>query len=584
MLKTVKRLLSYLKYHKASFFMGIGLLMLTTLMGLYSPMVIKTIIDQVITPAGQGDGLQAGLLFQLLAFYLFLNLASSLTSIYGRYTLKKVSNRIVKDLRDQVFAHVQKLPIQYFDSLPAGKVVSRITNDTEVLRSQFYESTISTIFNSIILIIGTYTALFLLNPSLTTGLLLIVPVVLVWQILYSRYASRYTKALREWVSDLNGKLNETIQGMSIVQAFQQESRIYKEFKAASQSWQKVGSKFLLLDSGVSWGLSGLLRNSTMLAVVVYVGTQFLGGTFGLTAGVLYAFIDYINRLFDPIDAFVQVMSSFQQAIAAGGRVFELLDTPIEESPDQEMVMTQGEVVFDQVKFAYKDDNYVLNDINFTAQAGQTVAFVGHTGSGKSSIMNLLFRFYDPNQGTISIDGQNTKDYSRKSVRKDMAIVLQDPYLFKGTIASNVSMNNPSISDAEIEEALIRVGAKHLIERSDKGIHFAVREKGADFSSGERQLISFARALVYNPKIMILDEATSHVDTETEETIQHAMSVLEEGRTTFIIAHRLSTILNADQIIVLDKGRIIERGNHQSLLDLDGVYAEMYRMQAKSMEV
>lgn len=584
MLKTVKRLLSYLKYHKASFFMGIGLLMLTTLMGLYSPMVIKTIIDQVITPAGQGDGLQAGLLFQLLAFYLFLNLASSLTSIYGRYTLKKVSNRIVKDLRDQVFAHVQKLPIQYFDSLPAGKVVSRITNDTEVLRSQFYESTISTIFNSIILIIGTYTALFLLNPSLTTGLLLIVPVVLVWQILYSRYASRYTKALREWVSDLNGKLNETIQGMSIVQAFQQESRIYKEFKAASQSWQKVGSKFLLLDATLSWGLSGFFRNATMLAVVVYVGTQFLGGTFGLTAGVLYAFIDYINRLFDPIDAFVQVMSSFQQAIAAGGRVFELLDTPIEESPDKEMVMTQGEVVFDQVKFAYKDDNYVLNDINFTAQAGQTVAFVGHTGSGKSSIMNLLFRFYDPNQGTISIDGQNTKDYSRKSVRKDMAIVLQDPYLFKGTIASNVSMNNPSISDAEIEEALIRVGAKHLIERSDKGIHFAVREKGADFSSGERQLISFARALVYNPKIMILDEATSHVDTETEETIQHAMSVLEEGRTTFIIAHRLSTILNADQIIVLDKGRIIERGNHQSLLDLDGVYAEMYRMQAKSMEV
>lgn len=584
MLKTVKRLLSYLKYHKASFFMGIGLLMLTTLMGLYSPMVIKTIIDQVITPAGQGDGLQAGLLFQLLAFYLFLNLASSLTSIYGRYTLKKVSNRIVKDLRDQVFAHVQKLPIQYFDSLPAGKVVSRITNDTEVLRSQFYESTISTIFNSIILIIGTYTALFLLNPSLTTGLLLIVPVVLVWQILYSRYASRYTKALREWVSDLNGKLNETIQGMSIVQAFQQESRIYKEFKAASQSWQKVGSKFLLLDATLSWGLSGFFRNATMLAVVVYVGTQFLGGTFGLTAGVLYAFIDYINRLFDPIDAFVQVMSSFQQAIAAGGRVFELLDTPIEESPDKEMVMTQGEVVFNQVKFAYKDDNYVLNDINFTAQAGQTVAFVGHTGSGKSSIMNLLFRFYDPNQGTISIDGQNTKDYSRKSVRKDMAIVLQDPYLFKGTIASNVSMNNPSISDAEIEEALIRVGAKHLIERSDKGIHFAVREKGADFSSGERQLISFARALVYNPKIMILDEATSHVDTETEETIQHAMSVLEEGRTTFIIAHRLSTILNADQIIVLDKGRIIERGNHQSLLDLDGVYAEMYRMQAKSMEV
>lgn len=584
MIKTVKRLLSYLKYYKAAFFLGISLLMLTTLTGLYSPMVIKNIIDQVITPAGQGAGLQAGLLFQLLAFYLILNLASSLTSIYGRYTLMKVSNRIVKDLRDQVFAHVQKLPIQYFDTLPAGKVVSRITNDTEVLRSQFYESTISTILNSIILIVGAYTALFLLSPSLAAGLLFLIPVVIVWQTLYSRYASRYTKALREWVSDLNGKLNETIQGMSIVQAFQQESRIYKEFKAASQSWQKVGSKFLLLDSGVSWVLSGLLRNSTMLAVVVYVGTQFLGGTFGLTAGVLYAFIDYINRLFDPIDAFVQVMSSFQQAIAAGGRVFELLDTPIEESPDKEMVMTQGEVVFDQVKFAYKDDNYVLNDINFTAQAGQTVAFVGHTGSGKSSIMNLLFRFYDPNQGTIFIDGQNTKDYSRKSVRKDMAIVLQDPYLFKGTIASNVSMNNPSISDAEIEEALIRVGAKHLIERSDKGIHFAVREKGADFSSGERQLISFARALVYNPKIMILDEATSHVDTETEETIQHAMSVLEEGRTTFIIAHRLSTILNADQIIVLDKGRIIERGNHQSLLDLDGVYAEMYRMQAKSMEV
>ncbi len=581
MLQTIKRLLSYIRFDLKRFIIGVLLLLVTTAAALYTPMIAKKLIDEVVTPASQTGQLHKGALFYYVGLYIFMNGMSFLCGYLGQFTLNKMANYLVKMIRDEVFSHVQKLPVKYFDNLPAGKIVSRITNDTEVVRSQFYNNTLAVILNSTVLVIGTYIAIYLLNPYLALGLLCLIPVIIIWQWGYAKLSSKYLKELRELVSVMNGKLNETIQGMEIIQTFQQEQRMDQEFAETSDAWVREGEKFIRLDSFAAWSFLALLRNVTMLSVVVFISVKFLNGTSILTAGMIYAFMDYVVRLFEPLNALVQILSSFQQSVAAGSRVFELMDEPALEEVEREFMMQEAKVVFKNVNFAYKDDIYVLHDINFVANPGETVAFVGHTGSGKSSILNLLFRFYDPNSGQIIIDHQDTKEYSRLSVRREMAIVLQDPFLFTGTLASNIRLNDESISDEEIVIALEKVGATHLLEKHELGINMPVTEKGKEFSSGERQLISFARALVYNPKLLILDEATSHVDSETEAIIQNAMAVVSKGRTTFIIAHRLSTIMHADQIIVLDKGRIIEQGTHQELLQKDGMYALMYQMQATS---
>lgn len=584
MIQTVKRLLSYLKYEKAIFVKGILLSFATTGLGLYAPLVAKQMIDQVIIPAATKGVLDVSQLFFYIGFYLLLNTLTSLTGYGGRMTLKRLSNILVKRMRDEVFEHVQTLPIRYFDNLPAGKVVSRITSDTEAIRSQFYESAISTVLMNTLKLVGVYVMIIWLNPKLGILLLGLIPLLVLWQMVYSAKAGKFSKMLRELLSDMNGQINETVQGMSIIQAFQQERRLLTEFSKKSDEWQEQGRRYILLDAFASWGLLEFLQNLVLATTIVFIGMQFLDGSSVMTAGTIFAFIDYINRLFEPLQAFMQVVSGIQQSLAAGTRVFELLDEPSEYSKDQEFTMEEGNVVFEHVYFGYKEDQLVLHDISFDVHAGETIAFVGHTGSGKSSLLNVLFRFYDPVSGTITIDGKNIAEYSRKSVRKEMAIVLQDPYLFTGTIASNIRLDKSEISDQDIEEALRKVGAEQLLTKTTQGIHTPVTEKGQEFSSGERQLISFARALAHNPKLLILDEATSHVDTETEAIIQHAMEVLEEGRTTFIIAHRLSTIKHANQIIVLDKGRIIERGTHKDLLEQNGTYAMMYEMQAKSLKV
>ena len=373
-------------------------------------------------------------------------------------------------------------------------------------------------------------------------------------------------------------MNESLQGAVIVQAFQQEETIINEYEEKNKEWARVGHSELRLDAFFSWSLVALLKNITLFCIVYFFSMQFIGGTLGISAGLLYAFIDYVNRIYEPIQTFMNIVSGLQQSMAAGDRVFELMDTPSEESGEELFTFDEGRIEFKDVSFEYTAGVPVLKQLNFTVEPGQTVAFVGHTGSGKSSIMNLLFRFYDPTSGAIFIDGKNTRDFNRRSVRSEMGIVLQDPYLFTGTIASNVGLNNESIEPETIKEAIIKVGGGHLLTKSDKGLDYEVKEKGMDFSSGERQLISFARAIVFDPKILILDEATSHIDTETEEIIQNAINVVKEGRTTFMIAHRLSTIAHADQIFVLDKGEIVERGTHDELLQLQGQYAEMVALQ------
>lgn len=580
MLKTIFWLLSYIRYEKRSFFIGFILLLLASASGVYAPIVAKQFIDLVITPSENSGVINWGQITQFASVYFGLLLISALSAYFGRFILSVMSNRLTKRLRDELFDKIQHLPIRYFDSLPAGKVVSKITNDTEVVRQNFFVAATANVLNSIIIIVGIYVVIFSLNIRLGAALLLVIPAILLWQVVFSKKAGAFTGPLRESFSNMNGKLNEIIQGMSIIQVFQQEKLVNEEYEEIVQEWKGIGLEELKIESFLAWSVVGFLRNVTLMFAVLYLSVNYLGGTLGLTAGFIYAIVDYINRLYDPIENLVQIFTGLQHAFAAGGRVIELMETPIEKSGDADFVMEDGKVEFKNVSFSYDGKTPVLKNISFTIEAGETVAFVGHTGSGKSTIMNLLFRFYDPIDGEIWIDHQNITLSNQRKVREKMGIVLQDPYLFAGTLGSNIGMENSAITTEMMENALIQVGGQHILERSEEGLDKLIQDKGAEYSSGERQLISFARALAFNPTILVLDEATSHVDTQTEGMIQQAMEVLSKGRTTVMIAHRLSTIVHADKILVLDKGEIVEQGNHAELVEQDGMYAQMYRLQTE----
>ena len=580
MLKTIFWLLSYIRYEKRSFFIGFILLLLASASGVYAPIVAKQFIDLVITPSENSGVINWGQITQFASVYFGLLLISALSAYFGRFILSVMSNRLTKRLRDELFDKIQHLPIRYFDSLPAGKVVSKITNDTEVVRQNFFVAATANVLNSIIIIVGIYVVIFSLNIRLGAALLLVIPAILLWQVVFSKKAGVFTGPLRESFSNMNGKLNEIIQGMSIIQVFQQEKLVNEEYEEIVQEWKGIGLEELKIESFLAWSVVGFLRNVTLMFAVLYLSVNYLGGTLGLTAGFIYAIVDYINRLYDPIENLVQIFTGLQHAFAAGGRVIELMETPIEKSGDADFVMEDGKVEFKNVSFSYDGKTPVLKNISFTIEAGETVAFVGHTGSGKSTIMNLLFRFYDPIDGEIWIDHQNITLSNQRKVREKMGIVLQDPYLFAGTLGSNIGMENSAITTEMMENALIQVGGQHILERSEEGLDISIQDKGSEYSSGERQLISFARALAFNPTILVLDEATSHVDTQTEGMIQQAMEVLSKGRTTVMIAHRLSTIVPADKIFVLDKGEIVEQGKHAELVAQDGMYAQMYRLQTE----
>lgn len=580
-MKTVRRLLSYMKYKKWHFVFGFLFLIVAVVADLSAPLLAQRVIDFVITPAAETGEFFGDVLTRLLIIYALLMLTAAILRYFSYLFLTKAANNIVKVVRDQAYSHLQKLPIQYFDNLPAGKVVSRITNDTEVLRQQFYVATISNILLNVVYLVGTYVAIASLHRGLGLVLLLLIPVMVIWYRFYSKRASALSRKERSLNSEINAQINESVQGMPIIQSFQQEDQIKEEFKAVNNEWFETERKYVLLDSAAQFTLGALMRHIALLLLMVYFSTQYLNGLLGISIGTLYVFVDYITRIFNPIQGIIQQMAFVQQAIAAGERVFALIDAEAEVEKETALEVKDGEVTFNRVNFGYNEDKKVLRDINFTAKPGETIALVGHTGSGKSSIMNLLFRFYDPQEGQIKIDDQVTTDYSRQSVRQAMGIVLQDPFLFTGTLLSNITLDDPTISVEAAEHALKEVGGAATLANLKQGMLEPVVEKGSTLSSGQRQLISFARALAFDPKILILDEATSSIDTETEEIIQQAMEVLKEGRTTFIIAHRLSTIQHADQILVLADGEIVERGDHDSLLEIDGTYAEMYRLQKRA---
>lgn len=513
----------------------------------------------------------------LLSIYFGLLVIAAFFQFWQKYLLQKSANRIIQKMREDVFGQIQRLPIQYFDNLPAGKVVARVTNDTEAIR-ELYVTVLSTFFTSAIYLSGIYIALFILNAKLAMICLLLMPILVVWMLIYRKFASKYNHVIRSKISDINAMVNESIQGMNIIQAFKREKRTEQEFENLNQEHFTFQNKLLRLNSLTSHNLVNVLRNIVFVAFIWYFGAQALTPTSVISLGMLYAIVDYINRIFQPVQGIVNQLANLEQALVAGERVFQLLDEQGIDVSEKEIPRYKGNVKFDHVSFGYKEGEYVLKDIDFETKHGETVALVGHTGSGKSSIMNLLFRFYDSQKGKIIIDGMDITEMSRQTLRRHMGIVLQDPFLFTGTIASNVSLDDPSITREQVEKALKDVGADKVFKHLEKGFDEPVIEKGSTLSSGQRQLISFARALAFNPAILILDEATSSIDTETESLIQEAMDVLKKGRTTFIIAHRLSTIRHADQILVLDRGKIVEKGNHDDLMEKKGKYYQMYQLQ------
>ncbi|WP_150284997.1 ABC transporter ATP-binding protein [Rummeliibacillus sp. TYF-LIM-RU47] len=576
-MNTTQRLWQYALLYKKTLLVGLFLLAIAVAADLAGPFVAKKIIDDHIAKSVT-NGLKFKPIAVLLAVFFGLAVTTAIFR-YGQYIMLQVgANRIIQKMRNDVYKHIQTLPINYFDRLPAGKVVSRVTNDTEAIHDLFV-TVVSQFAASFMTIFGVYIALFILDWKMACYALLVIPMLIVWAILYRKYAAKYNHIVRGKLSDMNGMINESINGMTIIQAFGQEKQIEGEFNELNDEYYKYQNKLVFLDAVTSHNLVNVIRSLTFIMFIWYFGSAELDGQTAISVGMLYAFVDYITRLFNPVTNIVNQLARLERANVASERVFELLDEEGEAVDDTRIPRYKGDVAFNHVWFAYKDEEYVLKDINFEAKQGQTVALVGHTGSGKSSIMNLLFRFYDVTKGSITVDGKDIRDCSRQTLREHMGIVLQDPYLFTGTIASNVSLDDPHISRETVEEALKAVGGDRVLENLPGGLDEPVIEKGSTLSSGQRQLISFARALAFNPAILILDEATSNIDTETEEIIQHAMDVLKKGRTTFIIAHRLSTIKNADHILVLDRGEIVEQGTHDELLLHGGRYNQMYKLQS-----
>ncbi|AXI67961.1 ABC transporter ATP-binding protein [Streptococcus suis] len=561
------------------FIVAVGFYLLASTMVRLAPLLIQQAIDGPITDLSKGLPFDEAVFLNQSAQYMGMIILGAIGFYLSMRLLMHCANRIAENLRNQAYDVMQRLPISYFDDKPAGKIATRIVNDTETLRTQFY-GTLVNAFNNIVRLLFTYGVLFYMNRSLGWLMLLLIPLYIGIQFAYKKMTDKPMKDFYDTRSDVNTQVNETMNGASLIQLFGQEERIMREFEVTADKMRRADNKIIWAQSLATWNLSGFLQNLVIAAILTVVGYQFLAGQDGVTAGKLFVYVNYIEGVFIALGALVQQFPNMLRSFETGKRLMALLEEEVEDDCDRILEVEQGQVVFEHVNFSYEENRPVLKDITIRAEKGETVALVGHTGSGKSSIMNLLYRFYDPQEGRVLIDGKNIRDYSRESLRSHMGIVLQDPYLFTGTIASNVSMNEEEADRTRILQALEKVGAGPMLSRLEKGIDEPVVEKGAAFSSGERQLIAFARTLYSDPKILILDEATSHIDTETEEIIQHAMEVVKEGRTTFIIAHRLSTIQNADQILVLDQGRIIEHGKHEELVARGGVYAQMHEIQAK----
>ncbi|CAM3526647.1 multidrug ABC superfamily ATP binding cassette transporter, ABC protein [Streptococcus sanguinis SK1 = NCTC 7863] len=573
---TFHRLLGYMWRYRIVSSMALAFILLTTMVTTALPLLARYFIDQFIGRNQAWAGLP------LMALYYGLFLLRVLFTFLGKYFFARVAQSVVRDLRQESFANIQRLQMAYFDRTPAGAIVSRLTNDTQAVADMFSEI-FSNFLSSLLILVVTLSAMFALNWQLTLMIALFLPLMAASILLYQHLSNRQLKQVRDKLSDLNVKLSESIEGMRIIQAFGQEKRLLREFEEINGQHLGFTNRYLNINSLFLRPAMSLLKILAYGVILTYFGLTWQ--VVGITAGIMYAFIQYVNQLFNPLIDVMQNYSVLQTSMVAAERVFEIIDrTDYEpEQANQDLQIQDGSIAFKHVSFSYDGKRDVLRDISFSVKKGQTIAFVGSTGSGKSSIINLFLRFYEFERGQILIDGRDIKDFSQEELRRKIGLVLQDPFLYHGTVASNIQLYQEQLTREEIIEAAKFVDAHGFISQLPQGYDAPVTERGATFSSGQRQLLAFARTIATKPKILILDEATANIDSETEELIQASLRKMRRGRTTIAIAHRLSTIQDADCIYVLDKGRIIESGSHEELLAQDGTYKKMYQLQAGMME-
>ncbi len=568
------RLVRYMKAHVWVLAGTFSLLIGATASNVVGPILIKTFIDRYLTPRY----FPTAPLVWLGCGYLFLQCASAVLNYLQMVSFQTIALKIVHQMREDVFAKVQSLGLAFFDKTPGGMLISRITNDTEAVKDLFI-SVLSTFVQNIFLLGGILISMFVLDAKLAAYCLLLIPVLVAMMTVYSHFSSRIFHMARSKLSFLNAKLNESLQGMYLIQAMRQERRLRREFEEINQAYKTARLRNINLNGLLLRPLVDIVYLCTLVLILSFFGIHSFHGAVDI--GVLYAFVNYLEQFFEPVNQMMQRLNMFQQSIVSAERVFELLDqtgTAPGQIGEGNPKISSGRIRFDHVSFSYDGTTRVLEDISFTAEPGQTVALVGHTGSGKTSIINLLMRFYPVDEGTIYIDDMPLDAYTDEELRSRIGLVLQDPFIFVGDVTSNIRLGRHHISDLAVVEAAEFVQADAFIRKLPHGYAEEIGERGATFSSGQRQLLSFARTMADEPKVLVLDEATASIDTETEELIQESLYRMRAGRTTIAIAHRLSTIQDADLILVVHQGRIVERGTHQQLLAQGGLYHKMYLLQ------
>ena len=569
----LKRLIRYLKPYTWLTICALAFLLFTTIIKSVIPLVASQFIDHYL------HDLNHVAILMLLGYYC-LYILQMLVQYVGNLLFARVSYSIVRDIRRDAFANMEKLGMSFFDKTPAGSIVSRLTNDTETI-SDMFSGILSSFISAVFIFVTTLYTMMILDYRLTGLIILFLPLIFVLVNLYRKKSVHIIEKTRSLLSDINSKLAESIEGIRIIQAFNQEKRLQEEFDKINEEHFVYANRSISVDSLFLRPAMSLLKLLGYAVLMAYFGYR--GLYMGITAGTMYAFIQYINRLFDPLIDVSQNFSTLQTSMVSASRVFAMIDQR-EYEPEQQskdVQLTEGNVRFEHVSFSYDGKHQILDDISFTVNKGETIAFVGHTGSGKSSIINVLMRFYEFQSGRVYIDDVDIRDYSQKELRNNIGLVLQEPFLYHGKIKSNIAMYQ-DLSEEEIEKAAVFVDADPFIQKLPDGYNAPVSERGSSFSTGQRQLLAFARTVASQPKILILDEATANIDSETETLVQNSLAKMRKGRTTIAIAHRLSTIQDANCIYVLDKGRIIESGTHEELLALGGTYYKMYSLQAGAL--
>lgn len=565
------RLLSYMKPYLGWFLLCLALVLALTGFDLYRPILIGDAIDLFETQGNYDVIIDTAIKYGIV---LALSFVFNLTQTW---VLQKTGQRIILTVRKELYAHIQSLSCRYFDLTPVGKLVTRVTNDVEAL-NEMYSGILVRLFRNIVKIIGLAIVMLTMDLKLALISFVLLPIVAVLTVVFRKISRKTYRITRTRLTDLNTFLSENISGMRIIQIFGREERKFDEFNDRNYKYYRAFYREMLVFA-IFRPLIYILSVLSLMLVLGVGSREVLGNV--ISIGTLYIFAQYIQSFFEPIQELAEQFSTLQSSLASAEKIFTIMDEDVlVPEPENPVVLPEikGRIEFEHVWFAYDNENYVLRDVSFVIEPGQKVAFVGATGAGKSSILNLIGRYYDIQQGHIYIDGVDIRNISKKQLRSAIGQMQQDVFIFEGTVESNIRLYDEDITSEEVREAAEYVNASRFIEKLPNGYEEPVSERGSTFSAGERQLLSFARTLAHKPSILVMDEATANIDTETEALIQEALEKLMKGRTTIMVAHRLSTIQHADCIIVMHKGKIRERGTHQELLAQNGIYKKLYELQ------